>query len=154
MKPQETLDYHVKLVWHNMVNLYNQLASKHDLTQASGFVLLNIDEKKGTPATKIAPLMGMKNTSLSRLLKRMEEEGMICRKSDLKDGRLVKIHLTKKGKVKKEIAKKVVVEYNNFLLQSINPNDLACYYQVMQSINQLTEEYKSKINGHEQPKNK
>lgn len=144
MKAQETIDYHIKLSWHGIVNLYNQIAIQYELTQATGFVLINIDEINGTAATKIAPLMGMKATSLSRILKKMETEGLICRKKVKGDGRLVNIHLTEKGVQKKRIAKKVVREFNEFILEKIEPKKLNAYYEVMQDVVSLTEIYKNK----------
>lgn len=143
MKPKETVDYHIKCAWLCISNLYNQIAEKHDLSQATGFVLLNIDSEKGTPATKIAPLMGMKATSLSRILKRMEEDKLIFRKKDGLDGRLVFIQLTEKGREKKNVAKKVVREYNEFILQNVNQNHLSSFFSVMENIGSLTEEYKN-----------
>ena len=119
MNPQDTVDYHIKMTWHSIVNLYNQIALNHDLTQAIGFVLLYID-KLGTPATKIAPLMGMKGTSLSRIFKKMEEDGLICRKKESTDGRQVIIHLTTKGIQKKKIARKVVREFNEYIIKHID----------------------------------
>lgn len=141
MKSEETIDYHIKVAWHNIVNLYNQIAAEFELTQASGFVLLNIDEKQGTPATKIAPLMGMKNTSLSRMLKNMEDQKIIIKRKDESDGRLVKIYLTDKGVEKKKIAKKVVREFNHYIMSHIQSDDLTNYYNVMSSINRLTLQY-------------
>lgn len=145
MKVKETVDYHIKVSWHKIVNLYNLIAAKHNLTQASGYVLLNIDEKSGTPATKIAPLMGMKNTSLSRMLKKMETKNYIYREKDETDGRLVKIFLTVKGIEKKEITKKVVKEFNQYILNKIPKDDLNCYFKVIDQINELTTEYKNHI---------
>lgn len=143
MKAQDTVDYHIKLTWHSIVNLYNQIAFKHDLTQATGFVLINID-KNGSPATSIAPLMGMKATSLSRTLKNMEVDGLICRKKDKSDGRLVKIYLTELGIQKQKIAKKVVREFNEHILKNIDPKKIECYREVMQDILGLTEQYSIK----------
>lgn len=143
MKAQDTVDYHIKLTWHAIVNLYNQIAVQYDLTQATGFVLLNID-KSGSPATSIAPLMGMKSTSLSRILKNMEVDGLICRKKDKSDGRLVKIHLTELGIKKQKIAKKVVREFNEHILKNIDPKKIDCYREVMSDILSLTEEYSNK----------
>ncbi len=142
MKVEETVDYHIKINWHAMSNLYNSIASKHDLTQTTGFVLLNIDEDNGTPATKIAPLMGMKATSLSRVLKSMDDNGLIERKGDQSDGRLVRITLTDKGIEKKKIAKKVVKDFNLFLLKEIPPKKLSVYFDVMKKVNELTMNYK------------
>lgn len=142
MKAEETVDYHIKVNWHALSNLYNVIASKYDLTQTTGFVLLNIDETNGTPATKIAPLMGMKATSLSRVLKSMEDNDLIERKGDKSDGRLVRILLTKKGIEKKKIAKKVVKDFNLFLLKEIPQKKLSVYFDVMKKVNELTMNYK------------
>lgn len=143
MKPQETVDYHIKLAWLSIANHYNQVAAKYDLTQATGFVLLNIDDHNGTPATKIAPLMGMQKTSLSRMLKNMESDKLICRVKDKIDGRQVNICLTAKGREKKKIAKKVVKEFNEHIIKHIELDKLNCFYEVMQDINSLTEEYRN-----------
>ncbi len=143
MKPQETVDYHIKCAWLCISNLYNQIAEKHELTQSTGFVLMNIDDKSGTPATKIAPMMGMKATSLSRILKRMEEDQLICRKQDESDGRLVYIHLTEVGREKKKVAKKVVREFNQYILDNVQRKHLDSFFTVMESIGDLTEEYRN-----------
>ena len=143
MKAQDTVDYHIKLTWHSIVNLYNQIAVQYNLTQATGFVLLNI-ANAGSPATSIAPLMGMKATSLSRILKNMEVDGLICRKKDHSDGRLVKIHLTELGIAKQKVAKKVVREFNEHILSNIDPKKIESYREVMEDILSLTEEYSNK----------
>lgn len=148
MKPTETIDFHIKSAWLGIANLYNQLATKHQLSQATGFVLLNISEE-GTAATKIAPLMGMKSTSLSRILKKMENDGLIKRKADKKDRRSVIIHLTKKGGKKKQVAKEVVKNYNQYILDHFDDEEKECFFHVMGKIGQLTEEYKSKKSNNE-----
>ena len=142
MKPTETIDYHIKLLWHSVSNLYNNIAQEFDLTQATGLALLHIDSCEGTPATKNAPLMGMRATSLSRMLKKMEDDGLIYKKKDDSDGRLVKIHLTEKGEKKKKIAKKVVREFNQFVVNKLHKDDLEQYFRIMSSIKNITEDYK------------
>ncbi len=146
MQPIETIDFHIKLLWHSLANMYNKIAQEYDLTQASGFVLLHIDSKNGTPATKIAPLMGMKATSLSRMLKKMEDDFLICRKKDDKDGRMVNIHLTDIGIEKKKIAKRVVKEFNQYLIDKLDTKELEHYFKSIKSITRLTEEYKLEKN--------
>ena len=143
MKPAETVDYHVKFLWHSISNLYNQIAQEFDLTQATGYALLNIDSTQGIAATRIAPLMGMKDTSLSRMLKKMESDDLIYKKKCGNDGRSVKIHLTKKGEEKKKIARKVVIEFNEYMIDRIDKSDLKKYFDTMQSITEITEEYKN-----------
>ena len=102
MKREETVDYNIKAAWHSISRMYNQQALKYDGTMSMGFALLNIHSEEGTPATKIAPLMGLEARSLTRLLKSMEEKGLIYRKADKTDKRSVRILLTKEGKQMKE----------------------------------------------------
>ena len=96
MRPEETLDYHIKSSWLSISRMYNQVASKYDMTQAVGYVLMMLDDKKGEYSTRIGPQLGMEATGMTRLLKSMEEDGLICRVTDEEDGRKVRILLTEK----------------------------------------------------------
>ncbi len=137
MKLEETVDFHVKSTWHAITRMYNQIANSHGLSQTIGYVLINVS-KEGTPATKIAPLMGMEPTSLSRLLKNMEESGLIFRKGDKTDKRVVRIFLTLEGVQKRKQAKSAIVEFNQRILNKIDVKDLDIFIRVSQTINSLT----------------
>lgn len=136
---ESSVCFNIKFSWHSIYRMYNQQAVEHDLTTSIGFVLLNIDSKNGTPATKIAPLLGMEPRSLSRMLKSLEEKGLIYRKNGDKDKRLVKIFLTDAGKEKKEIAKRVVKRFNNVVRQHVDERKLEAFFEVVQDINRLIE---------------
>ncbi|MCS6981111.1 MAG: MarR family transcriptional regulator [Flavobacteriales bacterium] len=142
MKKQETVDFNVKYTWHLISRMYNEVAQKHGLTAASGFVLLNIDPQNGTPATKIAPLLGMESRSLTRMLKNLEKRRLIVRKPDKNDKRLVMIHLTPEGKKKREIAKLTVKHFNNYLKITIPEYEFQIFFKVLQKINYLIENKK------------
>ena len=101
MRREETVDHNIKAAWHSIARMYNQQALKYDATMSMGFVLLNINSDEGTPATKIAPLMGLEARSLTRLLKSMEEKKLIYREADKIDKRSVRVRLTKERKNKK-----------------------------------------------------
>ena len=74
MKPEETVDFHIKRTWQSIAKMYNEVAAGYGATMATGYVLLNIDKELGTPSTALGPKMGMEATSLSRILKSMEEK--------------------------------------------------------------------------------
>lgn len=139
MRREETVDYNIKAAWHAIARMYNQQASKHDITTSMGFVLLNINSDEGTPATKIAPLMGLEARSLTRLLKSMEEKGLIYRNADASDKRLVRIFLTKEGKKKKEKSKEVVLKFNETVREKIPMEKLNAFFDVLREINKLIE---------------
>ena len=108
MEREETVDYNIKGLWHGISRMYNQFGVEYDVTASTGFVLLNIDVDNGTPATKIAPLLGMESRSLTRMLKAMEEKGWVYRKKDPTDGRSVRVFLSEIGKKKRELSRRAV----------------------------------------------
>jgi MarR family transcriptional regulator, organic hydroperoxide resistance regulator len=139
MRREETVDHNIKAAWHAIARMYNQQASKHDITMSMGFVLLNINSEEGTPATKIAPLMGLEARSLTRLLKSMEEKGLINRESDSSDKRMVRIVLTKEGKKKKEKSREVVLRFNEVVREKIGGQELNVFFEVLQKISRIIE---------------
>lgn len=148
MKREETVDYNIKAAWHSISRMYNQQALKYDGTMSMGFALLNIHSEEGTPATKIAPLMGLEARSLTRLLKSMEEKGLIYRKADKTDKRSVRILLTNEGKMMKEKSRETVLRFNEAVREEISSQKLNVFIDVVQSINQLVEKntiYENKL---------
>jgi DNA-binding MarR family transcriptional regulator len=143
MKPEETVDYHVRYVWHAMSRMYNQLGSEHEISTSLGFVLLNIRTEGGSQATKIAPLMGLESRSLTRMLKSMEEKGLIYRKRDNVDRRSVHIFLTEEGLMKKRIAQETIRRFNEEIRKEIPGGDLEKFFEVMTKVNQFITESKS-----------
>lgn len=139
MKREETVDYNIKAAWHAIARMYNQQALKYGGTMSIGFALLNIHTDEGTPATKIAPMMGLEARSLTRLLKSMEEKGLIYRETDKNDKRSVRIRLTKEGKKNKEKAKNTVLRFNEVVREEIDDDKLNAFFDVLKKINQIIE---------------
>ncbi|WP_448520599.1 MarR family winged helix-turn-helix transcriptional regulator [Rhodoflexus sp.] len=141
-KRKQSVDFSVKATWLAIAKMYNALGADHGITHSNGFVLLNIDKEHGTPATKIAPLMGMEARSLSRILKTMEEEGMIYRQQDEKDRRKVMICLTEEGKLKREISRQVVKEFNRRVREAVGEEQMQAFFATIDKINEVVESYK------------
>ena len=142
IKHQETIDYFVKIVWQTMANRYNQLVTEFGITQSIGFLVINIDEKEGTTVSQAAALLGLKSTSLSRMLSQLEKTGLIYRESNEGDKRSVKIYLTELGKEKRHLARGVVRQFNNYLNKHISEQDKQYLTEMLKKINQLTINYK------------
>jgi len=138
MRREETVDYVIKAAWHAIARMYNQQAAKHDITMSMGFVLLNI-HAEGTPATKIAPLMGLEARSLSRLLKSMEQKGLVYREADPADKRMVRIVLTKEGKKKKERSRETVLRFNEAVRNHVDAGKLNVFFEVLYDIQKIIE---------------
>jgi DNA-binding MarR family transcriptional regulator len=137
MKPEETVDYNIKVAWHAISRMYNVQAAKHDITTSIGFVLLNIDQENGTPATKIAPLLGLETRSLTRILRSMEEKGLIYKQADQQDKRSVRIFLTEEGLKKKEVSRQTVRQFNQKIREKVPAEQLEVFFRVVGQINGL-----------------
>jgi len=140
MKREETVDFNVKVAWHGISRMYNLYGQDFDVTASTGFVLLNIDVENGTPATKIAPLMGLESRSLTRILKAMEEKKWIYREKDPEDGRSVRIMLTPLGIEKREISRRSVKEFNQRVQERVTDEEMKIFYKVIENINRISED--------------
>ncbi len=139
MKPEETVDYNIKVAWHAISRMYNTQAAQNDITTSIGFVLLNIDQENGIPATKIAPLLGLETRSLTRILRSMEEKGLIYKQSDAHDKRSVRIFLTPLGLEKKEVSRQTVRHFNQKVREKIAQSQLDVFLKIAAQITGMIE---------------
>ncbi len=139
-KHTETVDSKLKSAWQIISRMYNAEAAQYGGSIATGHFLLNIDSDEGAYASEIAPRLGMESTSLSRIIKALEEEKLIIRKADKEDRRKVKIILTPKGKENKELAKKVVRNFNIEIENKIGKNKIEEFLKTVNDIISLAEE--------------
>ena len=140
MKREASIDYHIKSTWHAIARMYNQKAATVDkLTTSIGFVLINVSSTEGTPVTKIGPMMGLESRSLTRIVKTMEENGLIYKQADLADKRSVRIFLTEEGIRLKGLSVKTVKTFNHKIRQMLTAEELETFFRVFDKINQVIE---------------
>lgn len=137
MDKTQSIDHQLRATWQAVAKLYNERAAKHDSTMATAFVLLNIDYENGTPSTALGPLMGMEPTSLSRILKNMEDKGAISREKNPEDGRSVIIKLTDYGREMREISRQSVIIFNNTIREHVTEEEIEAFFKVTSTINKL-----------------
>jgi len=140
MNRDQSIDHCLRASWQAVAKMYNEQASKHDSTMAMAFVLLNIDYENGTPSTSLGPQMGMEATSLSRILKSMEEKELIFRERNPEDGRSVLVKLTENGKLKREISKQSVIRFNQAVYDNISEEKINNFIEVTKTITKLVNE--------------
>jgi len=134
---EKTIDYVLRTTWLAVQKMYNEEAAKFESTMATGFTLLSIDPENGTPSTALGPKMGMEPTSLSRILKTMDELGLIERKPNPDDGRGVLIHLTDFGIEKREYSRERVLIFNETIREHLSEEKINHFYEVADTIIEL-----------------
>jgi DNA-binding MarR family transcriptional regulator len=137
MDKSKSIDHALRATWQAVAKMYNEEASKHDVTMAVAMALLNIDYKNGTPSTSLGPSMGMEATSLSRILKNMEERGFIYREKNLLDRRSICIKLTKLGIEKREFSKSSVNKFNKAIRENLPEEKINNFFEVVETVNRL-----------------
>ncbi len=142
MNVEDTVDFHLRSTLFTMRRMYNLMAQEIGITQGIGYALINISDE-GIPATKIAPLMGMTSSSLSRMLKNLEDDGLVYRKPDREDKRVVRIFLSDNGKKLRSKIEEVVLDFNRKLFKELNLRDIQAFERVN---NVIKERAKTEIN--------
>lgn len=140
MQKEQTIDHALRATWQAVAKMYNEQAVKYNSTMAMAFVLLNIDKEHGTPSTALGPQMGMEPTSLSRILKSMEEKGAIYREKNPDDGRSVLIKLTEFGLIKRKASKQHVIQFNETVKNQLTAQQIENFFEVTKIINKLIAE--------------
>lgn len=136
IKLDEAIDFQVRWAWYKIIKMYNTEASNYGLSMAIGQVLLNID-KDGTPSTKLGPKMGMEPRSLTRMLKSLEGKGLIVKRADKLDKRMVRVFLTKEGEVKRKLSRDTVLHFNKFMRENISKTKMKNFFEVLSKMNEL-----------------
>jgi DNA-binding MarR family transcriptional regulator len=137
MDKNKSIDHQLRATWQAVAKMYNEQAANYGSTMSSAFVLLTIDKQNGTPSTALGPLMGMEPTSLSRVLKSMEDKGAIYREKNPDDGRSVIIKLTDYGLEMRKFSKNHVYQFNNVVREYVTEQELESFFKVTSTINKL-----------------
>lgn len=140
MNISNTVGYHLRTTWQAVSRMYNSYAHQNDLSISMAYVLLLLDRIDGKPSTQIGPDLGMEASSITRLIKTMEDKKLIVKKADKYDGRQVNIFLTALGEKKRVIAKETIKGFNDILKKKIPKDELKSFLTTLEKINQLAEE--------------
>jgi DNA-binding MarR family transcriptional regulator len=136
----DTIDSKLKSTWQLIGRMYFAEAAKYGDTIAGIYFLLNVNSKEGSYASDIAPMMGMESSSLSRMIKTLEDAELIKRKAETVDKRKVKITLTEKGQRKKDSAKTIVRSFNEMIEKKIGTKRKDELMVILNEISDMAEE--------------
>lgn len=118
-----------------VIQAYHPFLEKINLTYPQYIVMLILWEKDNITVGEISKRLLLETNTLTPLLKRIEKEGLISKKTSPKDTRQKIISLTKKGKDLEEQALEVPRCMQDFLLSNnINEEDLSSIIPVMDNL--------------------
>lgn len=92
---------------HAMTRLYRPLLAPLGLTYPQYLVLVSLWAQDGRSVRELGEELALESNTLTPLLKRMEESGLITRARSSEDERVVQVSLTEKGSALRSEAEKV-----------------------------------------------
>lgn len=140
----ESVDLMLKSAWLAVSKMYSDQASLYNSTAVQALTLLKIDPKEGTRSTNLGPKMAIEPTSLTRIIKLLEDNGYIYKEKTTADKREVIIKLTDKGLNSRNLSKEVVVNFNKKILENIQPEKFEVFKEVMNDILKIANELNHK----------
>ena len=140
----ESVDLMLKSAWLAVSKMYSDQASLYNSTAVQALTLLKIDPKEGTRSTNLGPKMAIEPTSLTRIIKLLEDNGYIYKEKTTTDKREVIIKLTEKGVNSRNLSKEVVVNFNKKVLERIAPDKFEVFKEVMKDILKISNELNHK----------
>ena len=140
----ESVDLLLKSVWLAVSKMYSEQASLHNSTAVQALTLLKIDPKEGTRSTNLGPKMAIEPTSLTRIIKLLEDNGYIYKEKTTTDKREVIIKLTDKGLKSRNLSKEVVVNFNQKVVERIDPEKFQIFKEVMSEVMKIANEMNSR----------
>ncbi|WP_312089317.1 MarR family transcriptional regulator [Chryseobacterium sp.] len=140
----ENIDLILKQTWISVQKMYSDLAQEYDSTAVQALTLLKIDPKEGTRSTNLGPKMAIEPTSLTRIIKLLEDNGYIYKEKTTSDKREVIIKLTEKGLNSRNLSKEVVVNFNKKVMEKISHEKLEIFKEVMTEIMKISNDLNNK----------
>lgn len=140
----ESVDLMLKSAWLAVSKMYSDQASLYNSTAVQALTLLKIDPKEGTRSTNLGPKMAIEPTSLTRIIKLLEDNGYIYKEKTTTDKREVIIKLTDKGINSRNLSKEVVLNFNKKVLERIAPEKFEIFKEVMNDILKIANELNHK----------
>ena len=135
----------IRSSWIELFKFYNDQASKEGGTLSMAFVLLTINEKYGSPVTKIAPRMNMEPNSLSRILKSLEEKGYVLKRKNSEDKRKVYVSLTESGLKLRDVASEKLFALEKVIKAKVSNSDLRSFFTVLDTISDILDSEKRNL---------
>ena len=125
----------------NVINLYTPYLKPLGLTYTQYITLLALWEKDGITVGELCGKLMLDNGTLSPLLKKMQQEGLVERTRSEEDERVVVITLTEEGRALKEKAKDIPVRVAGCI--DLPPEKAMMLYSLL---HELLENQKNKQN--------
>lgn len=127
MKYDENAGYfisHIRLVNARLFNKLLNESGDAKYNAEQGKIMSTLWEKSPQTATDISLKTGLANNTLSNMLKKLEEQGLISSCSHENDQRKKLFYLTQEGRAQEKVGVKISQELNNLFYKGFSEDEI------------------------------
>ena len=110
--------------------------------RAQASLLCRLFVNNGLTQSEIAEQLSAQGATVTNILQRMEEAGLVTRQRDSEDNRLVRVYLTEAGRQKERAITEQFLKLEGTIFEGINENDRvrmrALFQQMLQNMTTKT----------------
>jgi MarR family transcriptional regulator, transcriptional regulator for hemolysin len=119
---------------------FSALLADHGCTMSTWKVLFHAQKCPGLSQVQLAAHMGIEGPTLARHLDRLCAEGLVERRRDAHDRRIVRVALTPLGERRLEELKPVRAQFDDHLVRDLSPEELATLHRAIDCIHRALED--------------
>ena len=134
----ETLPFEIGETAHALRKAFDRLATGLGVTRAQWKVLFRVERQPGLRQIELADMLDVEAITLSRIVDRLEEAGLVERVGDPNDRRAWRLHITAKAQPLIEKLHAVADEMSAEAFAGIDPQEIEITRKVLGRVRENT----------------
>lgn len=112
-------------------SLSESLIDQIGMHRAQATLLCRLYEKDGMTQSEIGEQLSVQGATVTNMLQRMEESGLVTRRRDLDDNRLVRVYLTELGRESERAITDQFLKLESTVFEGISDDNRALFRRVL-----------------------
>jgi DNA-binding MarR family transcriptional regulator len=115
-------------------SLSDSFMDQVDMHRAQATLLCRLFAQDGMTQSEIADQLAVQGATITNMLQRMEEAGLVTRRRDSEDNRLVRVYLTDAGREKERAINQQFTNLEEAIFAGINHEDRVLLRRLLQQV--------------------
>jgi len=103
------------------------------VTTAHAGILFLLKQKDGQSMTELSQVLSIDNSTITRLIDRLEKSGFVSRNASTSDRRMFRIYITHQGVEESNRAKTVIKRVNEEIKSGFSQEDIEIFKRILKS---------------------
>src|SRR5438067_12974411 len=115
-------------------SLSDSFMDRIGMHRAQATLLCRLFDQDGMTQSEIAEQLAVQGATVTNMLQRMEEAGLVTRRRDRGDNRLVRVYLTEKGRKQERAITEQFMRVEEAIFEGLDPQDRAALRRMLKKM--------------------